>query len=179
MRSEQIGQNRQDIRKEFRDFLNEELKIVKKNWKLTSKKYNVEINDKVQHSFLERISDRTNLKYNEFGRKIQAGIDYIDTKNITKDIMIGLNYTKSNFIILFLVKPINKYLRVSTVLDSDMILKGSIKWDINEFNSENNTELIWNLNECGPDLDNSVLVESWKDIIEVHFNFSDCELIEE
>ena len=57
MRSEQ---NKQDIRKEFRDFLNEELKIVKKNWKLTSSKYNVEINDKVQHSFLERSSDRTN-----------------------------------------------------------------------------------------------------------------------
>ena len=41
MRSEQ---NKQDIRKEFRDFLNEELKIVKKNQKLTSSKYNVEIN---------------------------------------------------------------------------------------------------------------------------------------
>src|SRR5574344_370575 len=147
------------------------------NRNLSSKKYTVEINDNVSHSLLDRILVRTNTTINDFKKKLQVGIDYIDKKNITKDIMIGLNYKKSGFIVLFLVKPETNYMRISTVLDSDMVQKGSIKWDINEFNKLNGVELVWNLNECGGDLNNSVLVETWKDIIEVHFHFDDCEII--
>ena len=157
---------------------NEALKIVKKNWNLSSLKYQIEVNDKFDHNLLDRILERTNMKFNEFGRKIQAGIDYIDKKNITKDIMIGIYYKKSDFTILFLVKPRNKYIRVSTVLDNSMSQKNTVRWEINEFNSQHGTNLNFSLNECGPDLDNSVLVEPWNNVSEVHFHCSDCFVID-
>lgn len=162
----------------FKEFISEELKIVKKNWKLEIDDYTVEVNDKLDHDLLNRIYSRTNLKTNQFNEKLQKGLDYINSKlkkgKITKDIMIGINYTKSEFIVLFLVKPDSKYIRVSTVLDKDMIVKGSIKWDLNEFNDFNNTKIDYNINESGPDLNYSILVEPWEGKQEVHFNFSDC-----
>ena len=158
----------------FKDFLDEELRIVKKNWNLTSLKYNVEMNDKIDHNMLDRILLRTNLKYNEFQRKVQSGINYVDKKKITKPIMIGLYYKKSNFTVLFFINPDNNYLRVSTVLDSTMEQKNTVKWELNEFNKEHNINLYCSLNECKPDLEYSILIEPWNGIVEVHYNCSDC-----
>lgn len=167
----------------FKEFISEELKIVKKNWKLSLPDFTVEVNDKIDHALLDRIYARTNLKTNQFNEKLQKGLDYIYKKlqkgKITNDVMIGIKYTISDFIVLFLVKPESKYIRISTVLDSDMVQRGMIKWDLNEFNSEHNLNLEYALNEAGPDLNFSVLVEPWQNKQEVHFNFSDCNDLEE
>lgn len=170
----------------FRELLNlvqvngleEAIKMVNKKWNLSLKDWTIQVNDNIDHNILDRIYSRTNLKTVQFQQKLQVGLDYIDKKyqkgKIQKDCMIGIHYTKSNFIVLFLVKPENKYIRISTVLDSDMVQKGTIKWELNEFNTTNAMNLEWALNESGPDLDLSILVESYADKISVHYNFDDC-----
>lgn len=158
--------------------ISEALKVVKKNWKLELPGWKIEINDKLDHSLLDRIAERTNLKSNQFSEKMRKGLEYVSKKNIKKTVMIGLYFKKSNFTILYLVNPKDKFIRISSVLDSSMDVVNSIKWELNEFNSIHGTELKFSLNEAGPALDYSVFVEPWKDVIEVYYFASECETID-
>lgn len=125
--------------------INEGLKI-KKNWKFsdnteTKEKYTIEINDSIEHSILDRIKDRTDIKINDMNSKLQAGIDYILNKAnkdfFKKDInYIDLKYTKSNFKVIFMIKPKTKYLRISSIFSLDMETKNSLHWEIKEFFNE-------------------------------------------
>jgi hypothetical protein len=125
--------------------VNEALKI-KKNWKFSdnsdsTEKYTIEINDSDEHSILDRIKDRTDIKINAMNQKLQAGIDYILNKAnkdfFKKDInYIDLKYTKSNFKVIFMIKPKTKYLRISSIFNIDWDSKNSLKWEIKEFYNE-------------------------------------------
>lgn len=125
--------------------VNEALKI-KKNWKFSNnsdstEKYTIEINDSDEHSILDRIKDRTDIKINAMNQKLQAGIDYILNKAnkdfFKKDInYIDLKYTKSNFKVIFMIKPKTKYLRISSIFNIDWDSKNSLKWEIKEFYNE-------------------------------------------
>jgi hypothetical protein len=125
--------------------INEGLKI-KKNWKFsdnteTKEKYTIEINDSIEHSILDRIKDRTDIKINDMNSKLQAGIDYILNKAnkdfFKKDInYIELTYTNSKFKVIFMIKPKTKYLRISSIFNIDWDSKNSLKWEIKEFYNE-------------------------------------------
>ena len=93
--------------------------------------------------------------------------------------MIGLNYIKSNFIILFLIKPNNKYIRVSTILDKNMNQSGTVKWDINEFNTMTELNYDNNINECSSILNHSILLEPWDNKLEAYYDFDDLLNINE
>lgn len=138
----------------FREFYNltekiglaEALKIVKKNWKFTDKSkqdYEIEINDKENHSILKRIKERTNnqLGLNEFNEKLQKGVDLILFKAkkgfFKKDIsFIELTFTESLFKVIFMIKPSQKYLRINSIFEMSFKTDNALYWDINEFIEE-------------------------------------------
>ena len=170
----------------FIQYLNEDLKIVKKNWNLNLPnlpEWTITINDKLNHNLIDRIDIRTDIGLNRMNIKIQKGLNYISKKiiknKIQQDVMIGLNYIKSNFIILFLIKPNNKYIRVSTILDKNMNQSGTVKWDINEFNTMTELNYDNNINECSSILNHSILLESWDNRLEAHYDFDDLLNINE
>ena len=170
----------------FIQYLNEDLKIVKKNWNLNLPnlpEWTVTINDKLNHNLIDRIDIRTDIGLNKMNIKIQKGLNYISKKiiknKIQQDVMIGLNYIKSNFIILFLVKPNNKYIRVSTILDKNMNQSGTVKWDINEFNTMTELNYDNNINECSSILNHSILLEPWDNKLEAYYDFDDLLNINE
>lgn len=120
--------------------LQEELKIVKKSWKLKSDKYKVEINDDVdKHNLISRVQSRTDLKLNQLQGKMQKGIDYLANKDdfFKQDKnFIALKYKKSNFTMLTLLRKDTNYMRVSSIFDNEMPIENALNWDINEFNNE-------------------------------------------
>ncbi len=123
--------------------LTEALKIIKKNWKFidnSGQNYKIEINDDENHPILDRLKDRTNnsLSLNEFNAKLQKGIDLIlhKAKNgfFKKDISyIELTYTQSLFKVILMIKPNNKYLRISSIFEMSFKTANALHWDINEF----------------------------------------------
>lgn len=125
--------------------MTEDLKIVKKNWSFDIPGYTVDINDKVQHSLLQRAQLRTRTPLNKIHKAMQHGLEYIVKKinsgKISNRVMISLTFTKSEFKLLVLVNPDEKYLRVSTIMNPDMETKRDIKWNLNEFQ-----EIFWKLN---------------------------------
>ena len=100
------------------------------------KGYNVEFNDDTLHSLISRIEDRTKLAVDEVKEKIKKGIDYVIKKDIKgffkNKSMVAMNFKKSNFKAMIMINPEDKYVRLSTILSSDMSVKNAIKWDINE-----------------------------------------------
>ena len=142
----------------FRSLL-EVLKIVSKNWNIKIDGWEVQVNDKVEHSLYQRIQ-RTNLDYKDLKEKIILGIKYVINK-ANKENMYALYYKKSDFTILLLVKPETKFVRLSTILDSGMQFKGGLKWDINEFKNDFPEIDIsdFNINTAGYLLEGSFLVE--------------------
>lgn len=124
---------------------NEDLKIVKKNWNFKIPGYEVDINDKIKHSLTQRATLRTRASLNQVKKAIQSGLEYITRKikndKLTNRTMVSLTFLKSDFKVLVLVNPEEKYLRVSTIMDIDMPTKKDIKWNLNEFQ-----EIFWPLN---------------------------------
>lgn len=123
---------------------NEELKIVKKNWNFKIAGYNVDVNDKIKHSLIQRANLRTRASLNQVKKAIQSGLEYIVSKikndKLTNRTMVSITFKKSDFKVLVLVNPDEKYLRVSTIMDVDMPTKKDIKWNLNEFQ-----EIFWPL----------------------------------
>ena len=123
---------------------NEELKIVKKNWDFKIPGYEVDVNDKIQHSLIQRAQLRTEVPLKTAKKAIQSGLEYIakkiDNNKLTNRTMVSLTFTKSDFKTLVLVNPDEKYLRVSTIMNTDMPTKKDIKWNLNEFQ-----EIFWPL----------------------------------
>lgn len=115
-------------------------------WNTTKDGYKIEINDSKLHDIVERIMNRTKLNVEDFNKRLKSGLSLIihkcNTGKITSKNMVALEYLKSEFKILFLVNPEEKYIRISSVLDKDMFTKGAIRWNINEFR-----ELFWDINE--------------------------------
>ena len=132
------------LREALSDPITEELKIKKKNWKLEIPGYEVDVNDKIQHSLLQRAQLRTRAPLKTVQTAIQHGLEYIvkkiDNKKLTNRTMVSLTFTKSDFKTLVLVNPDEKYLRVSTIMNTDMPTKKDIKWNLNEFQ-----EIFWPL----------------------------------
>lgn len=130
----------------FKEYLvNEELKIVKKNWKLsdtTNQDFVVEINDSPSHSIIDRIKDRTDMKLVNMNKKLQKGVDYILKKNQKgffkyRVSYVELTYKKSNFKVIFMIKPEQKYLRISSIFEMSYNTEGAYYWNINEFIKDN------------------------------------------
>jgi len=98
--------------------------------------YQVEFNDSMIHSLKDRISSRTDLSDDEVKFKISKGIDYIIKKDMKgffkRKSMVAINFKKSNFKAMIMINPDDKYVRLSTILASDMNVKNAIRWDINE-----------------------------------------------
>jgi len=132
------------LRESLSDTVSEELKIKKKNWKLEIPGYEVDVNDKIQHSLLQRAQLRTRVPLKQVQTAMQHGLEYIvkkiDNKKLTNRTMVSLTFTKSDFKTLVLVNPDEKYLRVSTIMNTDMPTKKDIKWNLNEFQ-----EIFWPL----------------------------------
>jgi len=132
-------------REALSDTLDENLKIVKKNWGFKIPGYEIEINDKVKHSLLQRANIRTRVPLRQVQNAIQKGLEYIVKKikdnKLTNKTMVSITFKKSDFKVLVLVNPEEKYLRVSTIMDSDMPTKKDIKWNLNEFE-----KIFWPLN---------------------------------
>ena len=132
------------LREALSDPITEELKIKKKNWKLDIPGYEVDVNDKVQHSLMQRAKLRTRVSLKQVQSAMQHGLEYIakkiDNKKLTNRTMVSLTFTKSDFKTLVLVNPDEKYLRVSTIMNTDMPTKKDIKWNLNEFQ-----EIFWPL----------------------------------
>lgn len=126
--------------------LEEALKIIKKNWKFidnSNQNYKIQINDSNSHPILSRIQTRTNnqLGLNEFNQKLQKGIDLIlfKAKNgfFKKDIsFIELTYTQSLFKVIFMIKPLEKYLRINSIFELSFTTSNALYWTINEFFQE-------------------------------------------
>lgn len=126
--------------------LEEALKVIKKNWKFidnSNQNYTIEINDSNSHSILSRIQTRTNnqLGLNQFNEKLQKGIDLILFKAkkgfFKKDIsFIELTYSQSLFKVIFMIKPLEKYLRINSVFEMSFTTSNALYWDINEFFEE-------------------------------------------
>jgi hypothetical protein len=123
---------------------NEALKIKKKNWNFKIPNFEVDINDKIQHSLVQRAQLRTEVPLKTAKIAIQHGLEYIakkiEDKKLTTRTMVSLTFTKSDFKTLVLVNPDEKYLRVSTIMNTDMPTKKDIKWNLNEFQ-----EIFWPL----------------------------------
>jgi len=121
-------------------YIIEALNIKKKNWNLSLDGFKVELNDDIEHNLIDRIKDRTNLSLNIIKDKLQNGLDYIGTK-IEQDffkndkVLLSIDFTKSKFTALYLIKLQSKYIRVSSILSNDMIISKDIKvrWTLNEF----------------------------------------------
>ena len=117
----------------FKELFLEALKIKKKAWNIDVPGWKVQMNDKVQHSLLDRVKDRTDLSMNEMKEKIQKGVSYV-TKKIKRPgrTMVALNFKKSNFILMILIDNDKNFARVSTILDPNMKVSNALKWDISE-----------------------------------------------
>jgi len=106
--------------------------------------WSVEVNDKIKHSLIQRTQLRTEAPLNTVKKAIQHGLEYIvkkvDNNKLTNRTMVSLTFTKSDFKVLVLVNPDEKYLRVSTIMNTDMQTKKDIKWNLNEFQ-----ETFWKL----------------------------------
>jgi len=129
---------------DLRTSLSEEIKIIKKNWDFKVPDYTIDINDQIKHSLTQRAQLRTQVPLNTVKNAIQKGLEYVSHKvqenKLTNRTMISVTFTKSDFKALILVNPDEKYLRVSTIMDSDTPTKKDIKWNLNEFK-----EKFWNL----------------------------------
>lgn len=126
---------------EFRDYLNEQLKIVKKKWNLKDTLnlgYEISINDSEEHSIVDRMQNRTDVKLNDMNNKLQKGLDLIlyKVKNnfFKRDInYVELTYKKSNFKAIFMIKPKNKFIRLSSIFEISYSTDNALLWNINEF----------------------------------------------
>jgi len=131
--------------------LQEELKIVKKSWKLKADGYDVEVNDDVdKHNLISRIEDRTNIKLSQLQRKMQVGINYLVKKqNFFKrdKNFIALKFLKSGFTMLVLFRKDTHYIRISSIFDNDMPVKHALQWTINEFHNEFKNDIETSLSE--------------------------------
>ena len=137
-----------------KEALNEKLTIVKKKWNLkdnTDQGFTVEINDSETHPILDRIKDRTEMKLNDMNAKLQKGVDYMLKKNSKgffkhKVSYVELTYNESNFKAIFMIKPEQKYLRISSIFEMSYKTDGAFLWNINEF-LEQNPEYSDSINE--------------------------------
>jgi hypothetical protein len=116
--------------------LNEALKIVKKNWTTDFPNYKVDYNDNNKHELISRIQDRTDLPLNKIKQKLDKGIQYIINKNEKKffrnKTSVAITFKKSNFVAIFIINPQEKYIRLNSILSTDMKLTGTIRWDLSE-----------------------------------------------
>ena len=137
-----------------KEVLKEKLTIVKKKWSLkdnTDQGFTVEINDSETHPILDRIKDRTEMKLNDMNAKLQKGVDYVLKKNSKgffkhKVSYVELTYAESNFKAIFMIKPEQKYLRISSIFEMSYKTDGAFLWNINEF-LEQNPEYSDSINE--------------------------------
>lgn len=144
----------------FREYLNEGLNIVKKNWKFTYNDWDIGFNQK-NHNMVDRIKERTNVSTKEMKVKIESGLEKVlkikdnlisnygseheEIKN-AKD--IALYFTESDFIIIlkFRITEKIKTAVIATILAKGSFLKGNDEqMDINEFFKEN--EILLNKND--------------------------------
>jgi len=131
--------------------LQEELKIVKKSWKVKDPKgkYEVEVNDKVdKHDLIKRIEDRTNIKLNQLQSKMQSGINYLIKKEDffkNKKNFVALKFLKSKFTMLVLFRKDTNYIRISSIFDNEMPVEHALHWTINEFNDEFKNDILCDL----------------------------------
>jgi hypothetical protein len=52
--------------------------------------------------------------------------------NITKNVEVKMTFKKSNFKVIYQLKPESKYLRVKSILSIDMETSRTIKWTLKE-----------------------------------------------
>lgn len=132
--------------KSFKDYVSEvvaprkPLRIVRKNWKTDYPGYKVEFNNLSDHPLIPRIQDRTNLSITDIGNIFDKAILYIIKKNdkgfFRQKSMVEFLMKKSEFKVLIMINPEDKYIRFSTVLSKDMPSKNTIKWSLNEDEEE-------------------------------------------
>lgn len=116
------------------------------HWNTEIQDFKIEINDSSIHDMVLRVMNRTNLSLSKFDDKLKKGVSLmihkVQKNKIPSKTMVSLEYLKSEFKVLFLVNPQEKYIRISSVLDNSMLVKGTVKWNINEFQ-----ETFWKLDE--------------------------------
>jgi hypothetical protein len=125
----------------FSEFIKEKMtrksiNIVKKNWTIKIPGYTIQFNDIEKHPLIPRIRERTDLSLMEIKEKIKKAIEYLVKKNdkgfFKEKCMVEFFMKKSNFKLLIMINPENKYIRISTVLAPDMKTSNTIKWELNE-----------------------------------------------
>ena len=103
---------------------------------LLDRDYTIVYNDSNNHNLLDRIKDRTDLLPYEVRNKVEKAIKYIikkDKKDFFKQkTMVSFTMKKSKFKVMILFNPKDNYIRVSSILNMNMVVRGAIKWDLNE-----------------------------------------------
>jgi len=98
--------------------------------------FKIDFSNSKEHNLLDRIKDRTNLSIKDVELKISKGIDYLlkrwNMGNITKNVEVKMTFKKSNFKVIYQLKPESKYLRVKSILSIDMETSRTIKWTLKE-----------------------------------------------
>jgi hypothetical protein len=125
----------------FSEFISENmnrkpLRIVRKNWDIKVPGYKIEFNNLQDHPLIPRIQDRTDLTLNDIKTKFEKAVNYIVKKNdkgfFKQKTMVEFLMKKSDFKVLIMINPADKYIRISTVLASDMKTSNTVKWNLNE-----------------------------------------------
>lgn len=122
--------NREKLRKEFREYLNqrtdEALKIVKMQLPDKSKDFNLQWNDKFSsgHDLYSRIS-RTNLTRKEAINTILRGIDAASQDLKSGDGVFVIDFKKSEFFLTVYMEKDKKTLVIKTILDYSMKLRAT------------------------------------------------------
>lgn len=138
--------------KTFETFINENLTVKSLSWKKEIDGWSIEVNDRVSHSMLTRLQDRTSIPLKAIRDKIYKGISYTinkANKGFFKEILVtvGLEYKLSNFKLVLTVFPNEKKITIVTILDKDMKFSHLIKWELNEFKRDI-FDVECELNEC-------------------------------
>lgn len=118
----------------FKEYLDEELKIIKMNLPKTSKEFNLFWNDKFDsnHDMFSRIK-RTKLNRKEAIKTIISGIDSVSEELKKNDGMYIIDFKESKFFLSVYMEKDFKTLNIKTILDYDMLLRvRDVRLSVNE-----------------------------------------------
>jgi hypothetical protein len=121
--------------------LQEALKIKKKSFKYYGNEnddlnFQIIYKDSMEHSFINRVKERTDLTPKEVSIAISKGVDYIlkrvKSGKIDGKLACAITFKKSNFKVVYIVNTWVKFLKIATILSSDMETTNAVSWNLKE-----------------------------------------------
>lgn len=112
----------------------EDLKIKKKTFPTSYRDYSLEFYNTDSHNIFQKIKARSSITtYSEFKNSFFKALDYLISQNLQKREFVGISMDKSKYKIGLIINPIEKYIRVNTILDYSMELRDKVVYELNEF----------------------------------------------